>query len=72
TFPGYFRLDQKKLKSVSVATKNPFLNQMLPENLKRANGLRNVLVHEYNGIDDLLAFESVREFCHHSGYLAQW
>ena len=31
------------------------------ENLKRANGLRNVLVHEYNGIDDTLAFESTQE-----------
>ncbi len=34
---------------------------MLPENLKRANGLRNVLVHEYNGVDDTLASESVQE-----------
>ncbi len=31
------------------------------ENLKRANGLRNVLVHEYNGVDDTLAFESAQE-----------
>jgi len=31
------------------------------ENLKRANGLRNVLVHEYNGVDDTLASESVQE-----------
>jgi len=31
------------------------------ENLKRANGLRNVLVHEYNGVDDTLAFERAQE-----------
>jgi len=29
------------------------------KNLKKANGLRNVLVHEYNGINDTLAFESI-------------
>lgn len=31
------------------------------KNLKKANGLRNVLVHEYNGIDDLLALDSIHE-----------
>ena len=39
----------------------PFLKPDIIKNLKRANGLRNVLVHEYNGIDDPLAFESVQE-----------
>ena len=29
--------------------------------LKRANGLRNVLVHEYNGIIDERAYESILE-----------
>ena len=29
--------------------------------LKRANGLRNVIVHEYNGVDDSLAYESMKE-----------
>ncbi len=29
--------------------------------LKRANGLRNVLVHEYNGIIDERAYESIQE-----------
>ena len=39
----------------------PLLKPDVIENLKRANGLRNVLVHEYNGIDDTLAFESVQD-----------
>nr|QNO46765.1 hypothetical protein DEIDBPHB_00014 [Methanosarcinales archaeon ANME-2c ERB4] len=39
----------------------PLLEPDVIANLKRANGLRNVLVHEYNGIDDLLAFESMWE-----------
>ncbi len=29
--------------------------------LKRANGLRNVLVHEYDGVDNSLAYESIKE-----------
>lgn len=29
--------------------------------LKRVTGLRNVLVHEYNGIDDKLALSSIEE-----------
>ncbi len=39
----------------------PRLKPDVIKNLKRANGLRNVLVHEYNGIDDTLEFESVQE-----------
>ena len=39
----------------------PLLKPDVIKNLKRANGLGNVLVHEYNGIDDPLAFESVQE-----------
>jgi uncharacterized protein YutE (UPF0331/DUF86 family) len=30
--------------------------------LKKAKGLRNVLVHEYNGIIDELAFDSMKNF----------
>jgi uncharacterized protein YutE (UPF0331/DUF86 family) len=39
----------------------PFLEPETIKNLKKANGLRNVLVHEYNGIMDELAFESMKE-----------
>lgn len=39
----------------------PFLEPDIIKNLKKANGLRNVLVHEYNGIIDGLAFESMKE-----------
>jgi uncharacterized protein YutE (UPF0331/DUF86 family) len=31
------------------------------KDLKKANGLRNVLVHDYNGIIDELAFESMKD-----------
>lgn len=39
----------------------PFLEPETIKNLKKANGLRNVLVHEYNGIIDELAFESMKD-----------
>ncbi|RLI16811.1 DUF86 domain-containing protein [Candidatus Bathyarchaeota archaeon] len=37
------------------------LDKTLCSTLKRANGLRNVLIHEYNGINDDLAYESISE-----------
>ncbi len=33
----------------------------LEEHMKKANGLRNVLIHEYNSIIDKLAYESMVE-----------
>ncbi len=38
-----------------------YLDPEIIKYLKKANGLRNVLVHEYNGIMDELAFESMKE-----------
>ena len=38
-----------------------YLDPEIIKDLKKANGLRNVLVHEYNGIMDELAFESMKE-----------
>ena len=37
------------------------LEEKIVSALKRANGLRNVLVHEYNGIVDEQAYESISE-----------
>jgi uncharacterized protein YutE (UPF0331/DUF86 family) len=37
------------------------LDKTLCSTLKRANGLRNVLIHEYSGINDSLAYESINE-----------
>jgi len=38
-----------------------FLSEELSLTLRKLNGLRNILVHDYNGIDDLLAFKSIKE-----------
>ncbi len=35
------------------------INVKLEKGLRELNGLRNVLVHRYNGIDDRLAFRSI-------------
>jgi len=35
------------------------LDKSCTDELKRANGLRNVLIHEYNGIIDKQAYESI-------------
>jgi len=37
------------------------LSKALTLALRKANGLRNVLVHEYNGINDSLAYDSIEE-----------
>ena len=33
--------------------------------MKEANGLRNRLVHEYDGLNDMLAYESMKELVNH-------
>lgn len=44
--------------------------------LKKINGLRNILVHEYNGISDELAYESIKEHLPEmkdfSGCIKEW
>jgi len=36
------------------------LDENLLESLKKANGLRNVLIHEYNGVIDKQAYDSIK------------
>ena len=33
--------------------------------MKEANGLRNRLIHEYDGLNDMLAYESMKELVNH-------
>ena len=39
-----------------------FLPKELSVNLKKLNGLRNVLAHDYDGLDDRLAFKGIKEY----------
>ncbi len=46
---------------VNIERWGKMVNEDLSKCLKIANGLRNRLVHHYNGLDDRLAIESIRE-----------
>ncbi len=41
-----------------------FLTEELTESLRKLNGLRNVIVHDYNGIDELLVYRGIKENFH--------
>lgn len=45
---------------VENLVKNGILSPELGERVKRMKGFRNILVHRYGGIDDEVAFESIR------------
>lgn len=45
------------------------ISEGLAAGLRKLNGLRNVFVHEYNGVDDLLAYSSIIQ---HFDYLKQF
>jgi len=45
------------------------LNPELGKKLKKANGLRNILVHRYNNVDDQIILDSVEEI---KELLYQW
>ncbi len=50
--------DYKNIEIVSN-----FINiESIKNELKSINGLRNILVHEYNGINDSLAYDSITSF----------
>ena len=44
-----------KLRDIGI------LEDDLYSQLRELNGLRNVIVHKYNGVDDELAYESISE-----------
>ena len=48
-------------KNLEIIGNKLNLEEKLILALKKANGLRNVLVHEYNGIIDEQAYESIVE-----------
>ncbi len=37
------------------------ISEQLSINLRKVNGLRNILVHDYNGLDNLLAYRGIKE-----------
>jgi len=47
--------------NISEIIKTKKLNPELGEKLKKANGLRNIIVHRYNEIDEQIILDSVQE-----------
>ncbi|MHA1234912.1 MAG: type VII toxin-antitoxin system HepT family RNase toxin [Promethearchaeota archaeon] len=47
--------------NISEIVKIKKLNPELGEKLKKANGLRNIIVHRYNAIDEQIILDSVQE-----------
>ncbi|MBD3353103.1 MAG: DUF86 domain-containing protein [Candidatus Lokiarchaeota archaeon] len=48
-------------ENIETMVKLGRINKKQAENLKKSNGLRNVLVHRYNGVDEKLVIESINE-----------
>ena len=48
--------------NINYLKEKELLSEGLTLNLKKLNGLRNVLVHDYNGLDDRLAFKGIKEY----------
>ncbi|MFX1572833.1 MAG: DUF86 domain-containing protein [Promethearchaeota archaeon] len=48
-------------QNISEIVKSRNVNPELGEELKKANGLRNIIVHRYNEIDEKLILDSIEE-----------
>jgi len=48
--------------NIEYLEENQLISNELAINLKKLNGLRNVLVHDYNGLDDRIAFKGIKEY----------
>ena len=48
-------------QNISEIVKSRNVNPELGEGLKKANGLRNIIVHHYNEIDEKLILDSIKE-----------
>ena len=55
--------------NISEIVKIRKLNPGLGEKLRKANGLRNIIVHRYNQIDDKLILDSIKDV---KNLLIQW
>lgn len=47
--------------NIECLKEQKFISEELSLSLRKVNGLRNALVHGYNGLDDLLAYKGIKE-----------
>ena len=45
--------------NLDILIKKDLISKDLCKNLKKANGLRNHIVHEYNGINEEIAYDAI-------------
>lgn len=48
--------------NIDVLAENEIISKDLSYNLKQANGLRNRIVHNYNSLDEEIAFKSIQKY----------
>lgn len=59
------KLPKDDYTNVEILAENKIVDDELAKLLNEANGLRNILVHSYNKIDDIRAFQSIKEVTPH-------
>ena len=57
----YGLIVKSDLENVRMFVNYKKLDNEVGERLIKANGLRNILVHRYNGSDDTIVFDSIKE-----------
>ena len=45
-----------------ILVENEIISKSIANNLKHANGLRNRIVHNYNGLDEKIALKSIKKY----------
>ena len=58
---SYIKLNNQFLFDETIYAKLKILDSSLKSSITEANGLRNRLVHEYNGISDAIALDSIKD-----------
>jgi len=55
------KVPEDEESSFTILCENKLISKNLSENLKKAKGMRNVIVHEYGTIDDEKVFHAIYE-----------
>ncbi|MHA1659850.1 MAG: type VII toxin-antitoxin system HepT family RNase toxin [Promethearchaeota archaeon] len=48
--------------NMDLLAENKIISKELAYNLKQINGLRNIVVHNYNGLDEEMAFKDIQKY----------
>ncbi len=59
------KLPKDDYTNVEILAENKIIDDTLAKVLNEANGLRNIVVHSYNKIDDIRAFQSIKNITPH-------